>query len=102
MFSKTYRKIDTSFLKYLTEEDVSTPQVTMEQINKSYPHTKKSTLEALKLFYVLNYNWLEQDQRDAVRSKIDLLQRKEEELFIKSLDIIELSCQIKPQESIAD
>ena len=101
MFSKTYRKIDTSFLKYLTEEDVSTPQVTIEQINKSYPHTKKSTLEALKLFYVLNFNWLDEEQKAQLKNKIDLLQRKEEELFKKSLDIIEL-CQIKPQESIVD
>ena len=72
----------------------------MEQINKSYPHTKKSTLEALKLFYVLNYNWLDQEQRDAIKSKIDMLIRREEELFKKSFDIIE--CQQKAQELIQD
>ena len=99
MFSQKSRKIDTSFLKYLSEEDVTTPQVTIEQINKSYPHTKKSTLEALKLFYVLNYNWLDQDQRGAIKSKIDMLIRREEELFKKSFDIIE--CQ-KAQELIQD
>jgi hypothetical protein len=87
--SQKSRKIDTSFLKYLSEEDVTNPQVTMEQVNKSYPHTKKSTLEALKMFYVLNYNWLDEEQKEQLTNKIDLLQRREEELFKKSFDIIE-------------
>ena len=42
MFSKKTNKVDMSFLKYLTEDDVATRQVTMEQIKKDYPHTKNS------------------------------------------------------------
>lgn len=94
MFStKKTNKIDTSFLKYLTEDDLSTRQVTMEQINKSYPHTKNSNLETLKLFYILNYQYLDEEQKAELTSKIEILQRKEEELFKKSFDIIESQCQ---------
>lgn len=97
MFSKRQtNKIDTSFLKYLTEDDLATKQVTMEQIKKDYPHTKNSTLEALKLFYMLNYQYLEEEQKTELLSKIERLQRQEEELFKKSFDIIE--CQQKPHE----
>jgi hypothetical protein len=94
MFStKKTNKIDTSFLKYLTEDDVATRQVTMDQIKKDYPHTKNSTLESIKLFYILNYQYLDEEQKVELLSKIEFLQRKEEELFKKSFDIIE--CQQK-------
>lgn len=99
MFSKKTNKIDTSFLKYLTEDDIATPQVTMEQINKSYPHTKNSTLEALKMFYILNHNWFNEDQRHEITNKIEVLQRKEEEKFKFAFNIIE--CQ-KQQELIQE
>jgi hypothetical protein len=84
--SQKSRKIDTSFLKYLSEEDVTNPEVTMEQVNKSYPHTKKSTLEALKLFYVLNFNWLDEEQKEQLINKINMLQRKEEAKFKEAFE----------------
>jgi len=98
MFSKKTNKIDTSFLKYLTENDVNTRQVTMDQIKKDYPHTKNSTLEACKLFYMLNFNYLDEQQKAELLSKIEVLQRQEEELFKKSFDIIESQCQQKQHE----
>lgn len=100
MFSKKTNKIDTSFLKYLTEDDIATPQVTMEQVKKSYPHTKNSNLEALKMFYVLNHNYFDEDQRHEITNKIEVLQRKEEEKFKVAFNII-ASCQ-KQQELIQE
>ena len=99
MFSKKTNKIDTSFLKYLTEDDVNTPQVTMEQIKKNYPHTKNSTLETCKLFYMLNFNYLDAEQKQELLNKIDILYKQEEAKFKVAFNIIE--CQ-KPQESIQD
>ena len=81
MFSKKTNKVDLSFLKYLTEDDVATRQVTIEQIKKDYPHTKKSNLEALKLFYILNFNYLDEEQKAELLSKIEILQQNEEEKF---------------------
>ena len=94
MFSKKTNKVDISFLKYLTEDDVATRQVTMEQIKKDYPHTKNSTLESLKLFYILNYQYLDEEQKAELLSKIEILQQNEEEKFKVAFNIIE--CQQKP------
>lgn len=97
MFSKRQtNKVDMSFLKYLTEDDLATKQVTMEQIKKDFPHTKKSTLESLKLFYILNYQYLDEEQKAELLSKIEVLQRNEEEKFKVAFNIIE--CQQNPQE----
>lgn len=102
MFStKKTKKIDTSFLKYLTEDDVTTQQVTIEQVEKDYPHTKNSTLEALKLFYILNYQYLDEDQKAELLSKVDMLYKQEEQKFKLAFNIIESQCQ-KLQESIQD
>ena len=94
MFSQKSRKIDISFLKYLNEDDLSTPQVTIEQIKKSYPHTKNSNLETLKLFYILNYQYLDEEQKAELLTKIEVLQQNEEEKFKVAFNIIE--CQQKP------
>ena len=93
MFRKQTNKVDMSFLKYLTEDDVATRQVTMDQIKKDYPHTKNSTLESLKLFYILNYQYLEEEQKAELLSKIEILQQNEEEKFKVAFNIIE--CQQK-------
>lgn len=101
MFSKKQtKKIDTSFLKYLTEDDLVTPEVTIEQVKKSYPHTKNNDLEALKLFYVLNHNYLDEDQRHQITNKIEILQHKEDEKFKIAFNTI--ICQQNQSESIQD
>jgi len=95
MFSKKQtKKIEMSFLKYLNEDDVSTPQVTMEQVKKDYPHTKNSSLEACKLFYMLNYQYLDEEQKEELLSKINVLQCQEELKFKNAINIIE-QCQQK-------
>ena len=96
MFSKKTNKVDMSFLKYLTEDDLATKQVTMDQIKKDYPHTKNSTLESLKLFYILNYQYLDEEQKAELLSKIEVLQQNEEEKFKVAFNIIE--CQQKQHE----
>ena len=101
MFRKQTNKVDMSFLKYLTEDDLATKQVTIEQIKKDYPHTKNSTLESLKLFYMLNYQYLDEEQKAELLSKIEILQQNEEEKFKVAFNIIESQCQ-KPHESIQD
>jgi len=95
MFSnKQTKKIDMSFLKYLNEDDVSTPQVTMDQVKKDYPHTKKSHLEACRMFYMLNYQYLDEEQKEELLSKINVLQQQEEQKFKNAFNIIE-QCQQK-------
>jgi hypothetical protein len=101
MFRKQTKKIDMSFLKYLNEDDVSTLEVTMDQVKKDYPHTKKSHLESLKLFYMLNFNYLDAEQKKELLDKIDILYKQEEEKFKNAINIIE-QCQSKQQESTAD
>ena len=93
MFRKQTNKVDISFLRYLTEDDVATRQVTMDQVKKDYPHTKNSTLESLKLFYILNYKYLDEEQKAELLSKIEILQQNEEEKFKVAFNIIE--CQQK-------
>jgi len=94
MFRKQTKKIDMSFLKYLTDVELTTPEVSLEQVKKDYPHTKNSTLEALKLFYVLNYNYLDEEQKEELLSKIHILQGQEEQKFKNAFNIIE-QCQQK-------
>lgn len=99
MFSKKQtKKIDMSFLKYLNDNDVAAQQVTMEQVKKDYPHCKNSSLEACKLFYMLNYQYLDEEQKTELLSKIHILQGQEEAKFLTAFNIIE--CQQKSQESI--
>jgi hypothetical protein len=101
MFSKKQtKKIDLSFLKYLNEDNIATPQVTMEQVKKDYPHTKNSNLEACKLFYGLNYHYLDEEQRAELLSKINMLQQAEEKKFKIAFNTIE-ACQ-KQSELIQD
>jgi len=95
MFSnKQTKKIDMSFLKYLTDVELTTPQVTIEQIKNDYPHTKKSHLEACRMFYMLNYQYLDEEQKEELLSKINVLQQQEEQKFKNAINIIE-QCQQK-------
>jgi len=95
MFSnKQPKKIDMSFLKYLTDVELSTPQVTIEQIKNDYPHTKKSHLEACRMFYMLNYQYLDEEQKEELLSKINVLHQQEESKFKNAINIIE-QCQQK-------
>lgn len=95
MFSKKTRKIDLSALQYLTDEDLTTNIITLEEIKKDYPHTKKSDLEAYKLLYLLNFKNLSGDERIHLEKIINILSQKEQMEFNLAFNYIE--CQ-KQQE----
>jgi hypothetical protein len=91
MFSKS-KKIDLTFLQYLTDDDLNNPQITIEQIKKKYPFCAKSNLESFKLFLILNDNILTEDEKTEVMKTIKYLQTQEEEKFINAFKYIE-KCQ---------
>ena len=99
MFSKS-KKIDLSFLQYLTDDDISKPQLTIEQIKKKYPFCAKSNLESFKLFLILNNDILTEDEKNEVMKTIQYLQFQEEQKFINAFKYIE--CQQKPQKPSQD
>lgn len=91
MFSKS-KKIDLSFLQYLTDEDLNNPQITIEQIKRKYPFCAKSNLESFKLFLILNNDILTEDEKCEVMKTIQHLQSQEEEKFKLAFQYIE-KCQ---------
>lgn len=99
MFSKS-KKIDLSFLQYLTDDDISKPQHTIEQIKKKYPFCAKSNLESFKLFLILNNEILTDDEKAEVTKTIKYLQEQEEQKFINAIKYIE--CQQSQQKSSQD
>jgi len=92
MFSnKQTKKIDMSFLKYLTDVELTTTQVTMNQVKKDFPHTKNSSLESCRMFYMLNYQYLDEEQKEELLSKIHILQGQEEQKFQQTFEKCQLT-----------
>jgi hypothetical protein len=100
MFSKS-KKIDLSFLQYLTDEDISKPPHTIEQIKRKYPFCAKSNLESFKLFLILNKDTLSDDEKSEVVKTIKYLQEVEEEKYKLAFKYIE-ECQQSQQKSSQD
>ena len=94
MFSMS-KKIDLSFLQYLTDDDISKPQHTIEQIKRKYPFVAKSNLETFKLFLILNNEILTDDEKAEVMKTIKYLQEQEELKFINAIKYIECQSQSK-------
>jgi len=88
MFSKT-RKIDLSALQYYIDEDLTTNIITLDEIKKDYPHTKKNDLEAYKLLYLLNFKNLADFERINLEKVIEILAQKEENEFKNAINYIE-------------
>lgn len=88
MFGKT-RKIDLSAVQYLTDKDLTTNVITLEEIKKDYPYTKKSDLEAYKLLYLLNFKNLSDNEKNHLEKIIDVLTKKEEAEFLLAFNYIE-------------
>ena len=95
MFGKT-RKIDLSALQYYIDEDLTTNIITLEEIKKDYPHTKKNDLEAYKLLYLLNFKNLADFEKINLEKIINILSQKEALEFNLAFNYIE--CQAKQQE----
>lgn len=93
MFSSNKsKKIDLSFLQYLTDEDINKPQITIEQIKRRYPFIAKSNLECFKLFLILNKDTLTEDEKGEVMKSIKYLQEQEDEKYKLAFQYIE-ECQ---------
>jgi len=92
MFSKKTRKIDLSALQYYIDEDLTTNIITLEEIKRDYPHTKKNELEAYKLLYLLNFKNLAEYERINLEKVINILAEKEAHEFKLAFNIIE-QCQ---------
>ena len=92
MFSSKSKKIDFSFLQYLTDDDLNNPQITIEQIKKQYPFVAKSNLETFKLFLILNKDTLTEYELSQVTKTIEYLQSVEEAKFKMAFQYIE-ECQ---------
>ena len=88
MFSKT-RIIDLSALQYYIDEDLTTNIITLDEIKKDYPHTKKNDLEAYKLLYLLNFKNLADFERINLEKVIEILAQKEENEFKNAINYIE-------------
>ena len=97
MFSKS-KKIDLTFLQYLTDDDLYNPQITIEQIKKKYPFCAKSNLESFKMFLILNDNILTEEEKGEVMKTIQHLQTQEEQKFINAIKYIECQNQSKPSQ----
>lgn len=95
MFSKKTRKIDLSALQYFTDEDLTANIITLEEIKKDYPHTKKNDLEAYKLLYLLNFKNLSDEERINLEKIINILAQKEANEFKLAFNYIE--CQNQPE-----
>ena len=91
MFSKS-KKIDLSFLQYMTDEDINSPQITIEQIKRKYPFIAKNNLECFKFFLILNNDFLSEAEKIEVMKTIDYLQKFEEQKFKSAFKYIE-KCQ---------
>jgi hypothetical protein len=98
MFSSKSKKIDLSFLQYLTDDDINSPQLTIEQIKRKYPFCAKSNLECFKLFLILNNEILTNDEKAEVIKTIKYLQEQEELKFINAIKYIECQSQSKPSQ----
>lgn len=78
MFSKPdKRRIDLSFLTYLNEDDINNRVVNIETIKKRFPHIANCNLECFKMYLILNFQVLNEDERENVQKTIDLLQKHE-------------------------
>ena len=90
--NKRNRKIDLSQLQYITEKDLTANVVTLDNVRKNYPHTKKSDLEAYKLLYALNFKNLNEYEKMSLESIIKTLIEREDEKIKLALKYIE-ECQ---------
>lgn len=89
MFSNKSRKIDLSFLNYLTEDDVNSKQITIEEIKKEYPYLAKSNLECFKLFLIYNQKILSDNEKQEIQKTINYLQEQEVLKFKLAFEYIE-------------
>ena len=88
MFKNKSRKLDLSFVNYLTDEDFYDPRVPFDKIKKDLPLLAKSNLESLRMYFILNHQHLTTDELGELQKAIAYLQEQETKKFISAIEYI--------------
>ncbi len=96
MFKNKSRKLDLSFVNYLTDEDINDPRVSFDKIKKDFPLLAKSNLETFRMYFILNHKHLTTDEIGELQKTIAYLQEQENKKFISAINYIE--CQQQNQQ----
>jgi len=97
MFQSKSRKLDISFVNYLTVDDVNNPIKSFNQIKKDYPQIAKSNLETFRMYLIINHSHLSADEITEVQKTIAYLQEQDNQKFKNAIEYIE-RCQQQKQE----
>lgn len=92
MFSKPSqksKKIDLSFIKYLTDDDIEPNYITLEQIKRRHPSIANNNLEVFKLFLMLNHNNLSDDEKSEINKTINILYQREQDRYLSAFNYID-------------
>lgn len=96
MFSKPdKRRIDLSFLTYLTDDDLNNQVVNIETIKKRFPHIANCNLECFKMYLILNFQVLNETERENIEKTIKLLQKHEADKYYDAISYINQCQQLK-------
>lgn len=96
MFSSKSRKLDLSFITYLSDKDIKDPKVTYDEIKRRFPFLK-SNLETFRMYLILNHEHLSQEEIVELQKTIAYLQDNENQKFISAIEYIE-KCQQQPKQ----
>lgn len=99
MFKNKSRKLDLSFVNYLTDADINDPRVSFDKIKKDYPFLANSNLEVLRMYLILNHTHLTADELTELQKTIAYLQEQENKKFISAINYIECQQQ-KPETTL--
>lgn len=96
MFQSKSRKLDISFVNYLSEDDVNNPRTTFDEIKRRFPFLK-SNLEIFRMYLILNHEHLSQDEITELQKTIAYLQEQDNQKYILAIEYIE-KCQQQPKQ----
>ena len=100
MFKNKSRKLDLSFVNYLTDEDINDRRVPIDKFKKDLPFLAKSNLESLRMYLLLNHEHLTPDEIGELQKAIAYLQEQETKKITSAINYIE--CQQKQAEQNQD
>lgn len=98
MFSSKSRKLDISFVNYLSEDDVNNPRTTFDEIKKRFPFLK-SNLECFRMYLILNHSYLSSDEIVELQKTIAYLQEQENKKYLIAIEYINKCQQQQKPES---
>lgn len=97
MFKNKSRKLDLSFVNYLTDADINDPRVPFDKIKKKFPLLANSNLEIFRMYLLLNHTHLTADELTELQKTIAYLQEQENQKFINAIEYIN-QCQQQNQQ----